>query len=103
MFLAGTVAGLAALELHAFMFVQLGLPVRALVITFGLLFMAGLAGFSSHILRWVDALVALNDIFVFLLVAAGLAILRVDAGSFVVPILLGTGNGKPNQTYKKNQ
>lgn len=103
MFLAGTVAGFATLELHAFVFVQLGLPVRATVITFGLLLVAGLAGFSPYILRGIDALMALDDLFIFFLVAAGLAALRVGVGSFVVPMLLGTGNGKPNHTYKKNQ
>src|SRR5579871_48861 len=103
MCLAGTVAGLATLKLHTFVFIQLGLPVRALLIAFGLLLVAGLAGFSSHILRGVDALMTLNDLFILFLVATGLAVLRVGAGSFVVPMLLGTGNGKPNQTYKKNQ
>jgi len=59
-FLAGTMAGLAPLELHALVFVQLGLPVRAFVITLGFLLVTCLAGFSPHILRWVDGLVALG-------------------------------------------
>ena len=40
--LAGTMAGLAALELDAFVFVQLGLPVRALIVTLGLLLVASI-------------------------------------------------------------
>src|SRR5690242_6298443 len=42
--LARPMAGFAALPFRAMVFVQRGLPVRTLVVTFGLLFMAGFAG-----------------------------------------------------------
>lgn len=102
-FLAGTVAGLAALELHPFVLVQLSLPVRALIVTFGLLLVAGLTGFSPHVLRWVDSLMALGQLFALLGVAAGLAVLRIGGGTCAVAMLLGTSNREPNQSHNKDQ
>src|SRR5579864_253257 len=95
MFLAGAVAGFATLELHAFVLIQLGLPMWATVITLGLLLMAGLAGFSPHILRWVDAFVALGQLF-----GLCLAALLIGISSFV---FLRAGIGETNQSYKKDQ
>src|SRR5215813_1574173 len=50
---------LAPLPLWSLMLGQSGLPVRALVITFGYVFMAGLAGLRAHVLRWIHRDVAL--------------------------------------------
>ena len=47
---ARPMARFATLPLRTMAFIQHGLPVRALVVTSGLLFMAGLAGFRTNIL-----------------------------------------------------
>src|SRR5690348_10201729 len=48
--LSRSVAGFTTLPFRAVALVQRGLPVRPLVIALGLLFMAGLAGLSAHVL-----------------------------------------------------
>ena len=57
---ARAMARFATLPFRPLMFSQRGLPVRALVIALGDVFMAGLAGFRSDILRWINRLVTLR-------------------------------------------
>src|SRR5215831_4711184 len=96
--LSRPMAGFATLPLGSLVLVQRCLPVRPLVVAFGLLFVACFAGLSAHVLRRVNGLMDLR--FLALLLAA---ILGLGASALVVPMLFGRRAAWRNQTQHKEQ
>jgi len=96
--LARPMAGFTALPFRTVALVQRGLPVRPLVVTFGLFFVAGFAGLSAHVLGRVNGLLALR--FLALLLAT---ILGIGAATLVVPMLFGRRAARRNHPQYKEQ
>jgi len=97
-------AGLAALIRHTLMFAQGRLPVRALIISSGLLFVARFAGLRPHVLRGIDRRFLSGTLLVFLLTAALIAGLGLCGVALIIIALLFRGSGtKNNQRQNRKE